>query len=298
MKKLSEEAVGKAEEFILRTARILERRRFEFLFRGGAAEPVLTALAAYRNPDGGYGNALEPDGRGPGSQPVTVLSALHVLHEVGAAPDGVADYLASISTVDGGVPFVHPNAADYPRAPWWTIPETYEASLLPTANLVGALWQAGVTHPWIDQAAEFCWPRIESLTNTHPYEALACVGFLDAAPDRARAEAAATKVGELVRTAGLVRIGDAGATPEGYNAAELHTPHEYAATPDSLARHWFTDEELGTSLDALVDAQGEDGGWRVRWTIWTPATEFEWAGWMTVQALTTLRAYGRLEQVL
>ncbi|SDC32528.1 hypothetical protein SAMN05216174_1011010 [Actinokineospora iranica] len=284
-----------AETFILRTARILERRRFEFLFGTGAPEPVLTALAAYRNPDGGYGNALEPDGRGPGSQPVTVLSALHILHEAGAKPDdAVCDYLDSITAPDGGVPFVHPNALDYPRAPWWAVPETYEGSLLPTANLVATLWRSGVTHPWVDRAAAFCWPRIESLTSTHPYEALACVTFLDAATDRPRAAAAATHIGALVRESGHVRLGAEGETPPGYNPAELHTPHEYAPTPDSLARHWFTDAEMEASLNTLITTQHPDGGWRARWAIWTPVTEFEWAGVLTIESLKTLRAYNLL----
>ena len=50
-----------AEEFILREARLLERLRFAHLFKGAAPDPALAALDAYRNADGGYGNALEPD---------------------------------------------------------------------------------------------------------------------------------------------------------------------------------------------------------------------------------------------
>ncbi|WP_104479516.1 hypothetical protein V5P93_005575 [Actinokineospora auranticolor] len=294
MKTLSEEAFGRAEDFVLRTARLLERRRFGYLFRDEPAEPVLAALSAYRNPDGGYGNALEPDGRGPGSQPVTTMFALHVLHEVGAAPDGVVEYLESITMADGGVLFIHPNLRDYPRAPWWPVEDTTEGSLLTTANLVGSLWRAGVAHPWVDRAAEFCWARITGIESTHPYEVLGCLAFLEHAPDRARAAAEAERLGKLVRDSGFVSIGDGGVVPEGYNSAELQRPHEYASTPDSLAASWFTEAELESSVDELVDAQHADGGWRVRWTIWTPAVEFEWAGWNTVESLKTLRAFGRL----
>src|SRR5262245_36317671 len=101
-----------AERFVTLNGRVLERRRFDFLFRGGPAEPVRAALDAYRNEDGGYGHALEPDGRGPGSQPVHVLCALDVLTEldlVGEHAGGICDYLASITGPDGGAPFVHPN---------------------------------------------------------------------------------------------------------------------------------------------------------------------------------------------
>ena len=42
----------------------------------GRPQPVRDAVAAYRNPDGGFGQALEPDGRCPGSQPPAVALAL------------------------------------------------------------------------------------------------------------------------------------------------------------------------------------------------------------------------------
>ncbi|PWW62420.1 hypothetical protein [Actinokineospora spheciospongiae] len=290
---LSAEAAGRAGTFVYRTARLLERRRFEYLFRSGSAAAVLGALAAYRNADGGYGNALEPDGRGPGSQPITTLSALHVLFEAGAAPDGVVEYLESVTALDGGLPFVHPNAAEFPRAPWWRVADRYGGELLTTANLVAALWRAGVVHPWVDRAAQFCWAGVDAITETHPYEAMGVVRFLDRAPDRDRAAAAAERIGALVRAAGYVRLGTGGVTPPGYADGELQDPHDYAPTPSSLARAWFTDEEFESSLDSVVDAQGEDGGWRVRWPAWAPVTEFEWAGVVTVENLVLLRDFGR-----
>ncbi|WP_156753761.1 hypothetical protein [Actinokineospora pegani] len=294
MQTVSPESFARAETFVWSAARVLDRHRHAHLFADGPAAPVLAALAAYRNPDGGYGHALEPDGRGPGSQPITTLTALHVLHETGAAPDGVADYLDSITAPDGGLPFVHPNAADYPRAPWWQIADEYTGELLTTANLAGALWRAGVTHPWLDRAAEFCWPRLESITATHPYEAMGAIRFLDSTPDRDRAEPLARRLGALVRDSGHVRVGDSGAPADGYAADEVKHPHDYAVTPDSLARHWFTDEEFEHSLDHLVTAQREDGSWRVDWPTWTPVTELEWAGMHTVDTLAQLRLFGRL----
>ena len=43
-----------AEEFIWSNARLLERRQFAHQFKGAAAEPVLVALRAYQNDDGGF----------------------------------------------------------------------------------------------------------------------------------------------------------------------------------------------------------------------------------------------------
>ncbi|HEV7492271.1 MAG TPA: hypothetical protein VGO10_00715, partial [Baekduia sp.] len=59
----------------------------------GAAAAVAAALEPYRTPDGGYGYALEPDGRGPTSQPPHIWTALEALHDVGATDAGVCDHL-------------------------------------------------------------------------------------------------------------------------------------------------------------------------------------------------------------
>ena len=71
--------IGKAVQFLAASARVVDRRRYERLFEGGdGAPPVRDAVAAYRNPDGGFGHALEPDGRAPASQPAAVELALRI----------------------------------------------------------------------------------------------------------------------------------------------------------------------------------------------------------------------------
>src|SRR6266566_7587309 len=70
---------SQATGFVWRTARLLDRHRFAFLFLDGPRDAVLAALRPYQNADGGFGHALEPDLRGPVSQPLPVWSALRVL---------------------------------------------------------------------------------------------------------------------------------------------------------------------------------------------------------------------------
>ena len=277
-----------AERFVTLNGRVLEKRRFDFLFRGGPAAPVLAALDAYRNDDGGYGHALEPDGRGPGSQPAHTLMALDVLTELGAVGEratGICAYLASITGPDGGVPFVHENIREHPRAPWWQITEDGSGGLMPTAAIAGALHGAGVRHPWLDGTDEFTWRCLDQLAGTHPYEAMACVRFLDHAPDRSRAQAAAKRLGQLVREQDLIAF--TGAVREGGR----HKPEFYAPSPSSVAAAWFTAEEIQASLDELAAEQAEDGGWPIHFLVWTPVTEFEWRPIATIGALQTLRAY-------
>ena len=79
-----------AETFVWSAARLVDRHRYAMLFAGGPAEPVATALAPYQNADGGFGHALEPDLRCPGSQPAATLYALEMLHEAGLTDTDMA----------------------------------------------------------------------------------------------------------------------------------------------------------------------------------------------------------------
>ncbi len=292
-----------ARQFIWRAARIIERRRFEFLFEGGSTESVLDALRAYRNEDGGFGHALEPDIRGPESQPVQTFAALVVLDEIGQFTDpmleSALEYLSSVSSADGGVPALLPTQHDVPHAPWMTPAEgPSTGNLLPTAGLAGLLLKNAVSHPWLPAASVFCWDAIGAIKTTHPYEVEFALMFLSHAPDRERAEREAERLGELVRHQGLVVIDRDTATldttPPGYAPGEFHYPLNYAAKPSSLARRWFCDDEIEQNLDALEREQSDDGGWMFNWGQWNEATTIESRGAYTIHVLQTLQAYGRI----
>ena len=282
-----------AAGFVWRTARLLDRHRFAHLFLDGDRAPVLAALAAYQNPDGGFGNALEPDLRGPASQPEPVEVAFGVLDEVGAMDHpmvaAACDWLVTATTPDGGVPFVLPSAAEHPRAPWWETQPDPPASLVPTAAVAGLLHKHRVAHPWLEGATGYSWRAIHAMAGTSPYEVRAVLPFLDHVPDRDRAEAAFSRVGALTLDQGLVAL-DPGAT------GEVHTPLDYAPTPDTMARRLFDDDVIAAHLDHLVASQQPDGGWNVSFPAWTEAAGLEWRAWATVHNLTVLRAYGRLGQ--
>ena len=79
----------KAIQFLAANARVVDRRQYERLFEGGAAQPMRDALAAYRNGDGGFGHALEPDGRAPTSEPIAAEVALHLMDETDVWDDDI-----------------------------------------------------------------------------------------------------------------------------------------------------------------------------------------------------------------
>ncbi|WP_242902094.1 hypothetical protein [Actinomadura terrae] len=291
MKVLNDADLTRAEECMRHSGRLIDRRRFALHFRGGRPEPLLAALRPYENPDGGYGHALEPDLRGEASQPVPAQHALEILHEAGADDDPavarVADFLASITHEDGGVPFVLPSVREAPHGPWWQPSGEAGGAINPTATLAGLLHRAGSEHPWLGPATAFCWRHLEDEgAEPGPYDALAILAFLDHVPDRERAEAAFARARDALAALAALDPSAEGA---------LHFPLDFAPAPDGLGRRLFTAEVIDAHLDALIDAQEEHGGWDVNFPIWTPATRHDWRGVQTVERLRTLEAYGRLK---
>jgi len=275
-----------AHHFLAAHGRVLDLRRFERLFRGGDATPVRDAVAAYRNADGGFGNALEPDGRTPYSQPAATEQALRMLDQADAWDEalarGACDQLEAVAPPEGGSTFVDPNIEGWPAAPWWRPEEG--ASLISTGQILGTLYARGFEHAWMDGAAELAWARIDALAEPGPYDLYGALRFLDHVPDRERAAAAFERVAPAVEQA---------ATLDPEAPGEVHSPLGFAPRSDSIARPLFDDATIGAHLDHLAAGQQADGGWTFNFPAWSPAQEADWRGCVTVDALDSLQRNGR-----
>lgn len=280
--------VAAAERFVIANARLLDRHRLAVMLHGAPAEPVLAALRAYRNPDGGFGHALEPDVRAPESEPAAVLHALDVLEGIDALDDPMVaeatSWIASIAGEDGGVPFVMPTAAAHPRGPWM-VPSDGGSHL--TYALAGALWHAGSQDPWLQKATEWCWAKLDRPDGLSPYTVKFALGFLDRVPDEDRATAAIEALRGRIGADGCIRV--TGGTED-----EKLTPLKLSERPGRRSRTLFTDEQIEADLDRLEHGQQDDGGWTFDWLAWSPGQTVEWRGAITLWSLATLRAHGRL----
>ena len=280
--------VDAAERFVHANARLLDRHRLAVLLHDAPVAPVLDALRAYRNPDGGFGHALEPDVRAPESEPAAALHALDVLAGIGALDDpmaaGAAAWVAAIADADGGIPFVLPTAAAHPHAPWM-VPSDGGSHL--TFALAGALWEAGSGEPWLALATEWCWARLERQDELSAYTVKFALDFLDRVPDEARAVAAIEGLGPRIGADGTIPV------PGGTEDERL-TPLTLSERPGARSRALFADEQIEADLDLLQQRQEEDGGWNFDWLAWSPGQTVEWRGALTLRALATLRAHGRV----
>jgi hypothetical protein len=275
-----------AETFIWSAARLVDRHRYAMLFQDGTADPVLAALGGYRNLDGGFGHALEPDLRCPGSQPAATLSALEMLHEAGRLDSDMASgaraWVASIAAVDGGIPNALPGFEPYPHSPWWS---AAPGSFLTFA--LAAVLHAGGTSgdEWLDRATEWCWREVDVAATPAGYWLKFACAFLDAVPDEDRARTAIASLRSRVDLAALA--------PAGGVAGEALRPLDLSPRPGSRTRWLVSDDYVEAHLDVVESEQREDGGWMFDWLAWSPEQTSAWRGIVTIRALTWLRDNGR-----
>ncbi|HEX7094917.1 MAG TPA: hypothetical protein VF183_03480 [Acidimicrobiales bacterium] len=294
-----------AARFVTLHARLLDRHRFALLLgrradsgegdsdTGAVAARVLTALDAYRNPDGGYGWGLEPDLRDGTSQPVGALHAFEVLHEVAARhadpivhdrASTLCDWLAAVSLADGGLPFALGVRDRTGCAPWWADADTTTSSLHITTAVAAAAHRlaehvpAMREHPWLRSATRYCLANIEAMEHGHAYELRYAIDFLDAVHDSVPAASEQLRrLGALIPPSGVLPVAG-GVESEALRVLDI------APWPDRPARSLFAPDVVRAELVRLASLQHDDGGWPVGWATVSAGSELEWRGALTVRA--------------
>lgn len=285
--------------FAVLNARLLDRRRLGLLLGHTSPHQALAALAAYRNPDGGYGSGIEPDLRAIDSYPVGALHAFEVFEEILPATTPAAselcDWLSTVTLPDGGLPFAGTIDDRTGCAPWWTDADSSVSSLHMTcciaaiAHRVARGDPAVRDHPWLERATQYCLRTIaERQEPEHAMELRYALNFLDAIKHTVpQAESELTRLARFVPASGVVAV-------EGGTDDEAMRALDFAPTPDSALRAFLSPDVIERELDHLIAGQQPDGGWRPDWAAFSPAAELEWRGWVTVRAMSLLSANGRL----
>jgi hypothetical protein len=278
--------IAAAEAFVLTHARLLERRRLGVLIHDEDPRAVLTTLAAYQNEDGGFGQALEPDVRGPHSETTATLTALELLDALGALDQSAAGralrWVGTVARGDGGIPFVLPASSAFPQAPWMQPAD--EGSHL-TFAFAAIARRADTDETWVRTAQDWCWDKVSRPDQINGYLLKYALNFLDAHADDPRAAATLSALKHLVGPDGCVAV------PGGTEDEKL-TPLALSPHANLLSRSMFTDQHIQADLERLAEGQQSDGGWTFDWLEWCPAQGLDWRGVQTVQAISTLREHG------
>jgi hypothetical protein len=145
-------------------------------------------------------------------------------------------------------------------------------------------------HPWVQRAAGWCWEQIHEPLPHDQYQVHAIAEFLLSEPDQARSRPLLDALGDSLAAGRVVPI-DPAAPPA---SPDTHTPLHFATTPDHPLRRFFGDAILEGFLQRLAAEQRDDGGWPIDWPAPGTTAIHEWRAIRTLEALATLRAWGRL----
>ena len=227
--------IAAAETFVLTHARLLERRRLAVLLHDEDPRAVLTTLAAYQNDDGGFGQALEPDVRGPHSETTATLTALELLDALGALDQSAAGralrWVGTVARGDGGIPFVLPASSAFPQAPWMQPAD--EGSHL-TFAFAAIARRADTDETWVRTAQDWCWDKVSRPDQINGYLLKYALNFLDAHADDPRAAATLSALKHLVGPDGCVAV--PGGTEDEKLTPLALSPHANPAEPVDVHR--------------------------------------------------------------
>jgi hypothetical protein len=311
MKYLNREQFDRARRFVKTLSRPLDRAMFEYRFEAAPAERVLAELARFQNDDGGFGRALEPDMRTPTSSALATEIGLGVLEELACPAEHqmvarAVQFL--LATFDGETHLwrvIPPDANDYPHAGWWhdedgSLARTFDDFLIvPRAGLVGLLHHYSTLVPadWLADLTGRTVAAIETLPDAlfggggDTLRYALNLAETDALPPSFR--------GRLIPRLRDLTLSVVSRDPQkwtGYCAPPL----KIAPSPQSLVAD-LLQGDLQTHLDYQIEHQTPDGTWDPVWTwgdsyteAWEQAKQ-EWRGHLTLETLTTLRAFGRIE---
>jgi hypothetical protein len=273
------DALQRAGQFLKESGRNIDRALYDYTFSEAAREEVVKALANYQNADGGF-HGLEVDIAAPDSNPFATELALQVFIQADLPRDSkivqsTVRYLEESQDKEGNWRFSE-GVYQHELAPWfqgWEWP-----NLNPSCTTSGLLKQLGLGSPQLHGRVERLFKqlaKVEDLTGDEFYAVRPYAYYFRSEWAHPQRELYLSGVlWWLIRQA---------------ESAEMDGNHffQYASRPDDYTARMLPQRILDRWLEMLAAEQQEDGGWP---TPYNP----NWRGWVTIQNLLVLRAFGKL----
>ena len=292
-----------------RNARPLEYALWNCHFENGGKEAVLSALESYRNGDGGFGRAVEPDNWNPESTPYTADFVINILRQIGFTDvnhpvyQGILDFLKNTGYQgDNGWFFSVPANDLYPHAIWWQWNEEgndKNQNVGITASLSGFILRyANKDAELYGAALKYADMLLERLRSDKSYGDMGPLGYCALFRD--------------LQAAGLHNRFDLAFLERVTRSLIKEHFHEYvwsfhqdmAAVLPSPSVYYYEGYEQSVSgaLDELIEIRPQNGVWGIPWEWYDGgayAKEFAisenwWKSYKAIEKLLFLKAYGRL----
>ncbi len=113
------------------------------------------------------------------------------------------------------------------------------------------------------------------------------LAFLDRVPDETRAAEAIERLRPRLAPDGSIPV-------RGGTEHERLTALTLSERPGRRSRSLFTGDQIEAELERIEEGQQPDGGWMFDFGVWSPGQLAECRGLVTLQALATLGAHGRV----
>ena len=273
--------VDRAAQFFQHNGRDIDRARFGYHFGADSQADLLTVLRRYQNDDGGFGQNLEVDIKAPDSNPFATELALLACLQADVPRDHpllqqTVEFLEATQDQDGGWRF-SPGVYEYQLAPWfagWTWP-----ALNPSCTLAGLLAELQLGSETLHRRVEVLFQqlaRVDDVAGDEFYAVRPYAYYFTAErPHPQRDLYRGGVVWWLLRQ----HIADKLVDNDHFFA--------YARHPQTFTAQQIPPSIINERLDRLMAEQADDGGWP------SPYDQ-NWRGWVTVQNLLVLRAFGRI----
>jgi len=273
-------SLTKARDFVYSNGTLWERALFGYLFEERPLAHLHQCWLTYKNPDCGWGHALEHDVRTPDSNPVALEFLLTVLRitqvPVRTLLDGTPAWLEANQEADGSLK--NPaSLREYPCAPWWnewggqTAPDSIVGNLTGLSLATPALSEA--TRRWVQ--ANLTLDKVRGnewlFMAYHAHDYFLQVNDF---PD-----------GETFRQATLENLT---ACTEKMPEKQYYVLFHFAMWPNGIVSKSLPQNLITRSLDYVMETQRDDGGWNDEHGL------SQWLSWVTISNLLALRNYGRL----
>ncbi len=300
MVQLSKEAYLKARDYLLHHAREIDKAMFMYEFEGGSSTEVLSALKPYQNADKGFGNGLEPDLRCKESSALATTIALQYLSRITTDDKlelvkEIFEYLENTYIEQNkGWEIIPAAANEAPRAIWWNYNGFQEHWGNPNAEILGYFYEyRELSDKQLTdslQARSFDY-LLHSSGLSEMHELFCYVRLYERLPEPLQSEIAPT-LQTFIKNCVVENPSDR----TGYCAVPL----QIVDSPSSRFYDHYK-EVIPHDLDELIKLQSDDGTWLPNWEWgryeeeWVRAKE-DWKGFITLQNLRKLSAFGRIEK--
>ena len=303
---LTHDAFEKAALFMRNQARSLDYALFNYSFNSGTTEDVIDALAAYRNPDGGFGHGLEPDVQAKASNNYATTVAFQYLNAAQAPSDhefyvdGVQYFVNTYDPQHKGWELVGALANDAPHAPWWDHNGSED-----TARDLDQHWAncsaeiLGYLYKYSDQVPPNLLLEAEEVARNDLKRIADKLGMHEFLCYQQLAKSAPDELSQLVLEKLKACISSTVALSEDkWTGYDLRPWWVVESPQNPLATH--LKNELLQNLEFEIHQQGADGAWHPFWSWgrdeehWKKA-EQEWKGYLTVRFLRVLKNFNLIE---